>query len=302
MNKSILKPDLIFTSCTLCGLLVSVLCFGDIAAAEGTSVGEIASEDDFTNVIAQLEDPETEMIALRRLIKFAGLFLYNEGGSVSYSTGNPEMDHLRRAAVKAVRSRARISMAQQALDDEDRDIRLWGVWALSGVLYSQPEQRASLLPSFKKIAAEDNDPGVRRAAIRGMRGFKSGHTALEELRASTTEESWPDVLIELYQFNSQKPELRARFYARAIQLLSDPSGAIRLRWLHYIRHNVWNPSTAPMWRIEPYPPLIAKLRDIKHNGNPNERELAAKTLEVFLETGTGTVQQGAEGNPVNRAP
>ena len=40
--------------------------------------------------------------------------------------------------------------------------------------------------------------------------------------------------MDLFQFNLQKPELRARWYARAVQILSGKDEALRTLWLKTI--------------------------------------------------------------------
>jgi hypothetical protein len=85
----------------------------------------------------------------------------------------------------------------------------------------------------------------------------------------------------LLQLDSSLPEVRARWYARAVKFLSGKDEALRIRWLQTIWGTVSNPATAPMWKIEADPALVESLRQIARTGSKKEKELASKAGEAL---------------------
>jgi hypothetical protein len=235
---------------------------------------KIGSDEELKSIVLQLGDPTTEMAALRRLIKFSGFFLYE--GSVHLVTDDQAADELRRAAARAVRSHANPDSVRRALDDDDRDVRFWGVMSF-GFTFGETKPWEPLLPRLEEIASRDADAGVRSEAIRRLRYHEAGAAFLTSLQTSTNETD-PWVLMMLLRFDSQKPEVRTRWYARAIQIFSGKDEALRLQWLNYILLNASNPITATMWRIEADPALVDSLRQIERMGSQKEQDLASKAL------------------------
>ena len=90
--------------------------------------------------------------------------------------------------------------------------------------------------------------------------------------------------MDLFQFNLQKPELRARWYARAVQILSGKDEALRTLWPKTIWGSAWNPSTAPMWRVEADPGMVDALRQIEKTGSPEDQKLASDALQALAKS------------------
>jgi hypothetical protein len=235
---------------------------------------KIRSDEELKSIVLQLGDPTTEMAALRRLIKFSGPFLYE--GSVHFVTDDQAADELRRAAARAVGSHGNLDSVRRALDDDDREVRFWGVMSF-GFTHGETKPWEPLLPRLEEIASRDADAGIRAQAIEKLWYHEAAAAFLTSLQNSTNETN-PDVLMTLLQFGTQQPERRTRWYARAVQILSGKDEALRLEWLTYIWGNAWNPSTAPMWRIEADPALVESLRQIERIGSQKEQELASKAL------------------------
>jgi len=244
---------------------------------KGADVADaIVSEKDLTNVVLQLNNPTTQMPALRKLIEFSGMFLYNDGGSIRLSTGDQASDELRRQAAQAVHSQNNLDTVRRALSDNDLGVRLWGVMSFE-FIFGKRDPWKPLLPRLEEIASHDENSGIRREAIRKLWYYDQAAAFLTSLQKSTNETD-PFVLMTLLQFDSQKPESRADWYARAVKYLSGQDEALRSGWLSYIVSNVSNPATAPMWRIEADPGLVASLRQIEKTGPQKDQELAGKAM------------------------
>jgi hypothetical protein len=269
------RPILALAIAAILGLAQGIAAELPPGGAANAGVAEkISSDQELKSVVLQLGDPTTEMAVLRRLIKFAGYSLYE--GSVKFVTDDPAADELRRAAARAVRAHGNPDSVRRALDDNDREVRFWGVMSF-GFVRGETKPWEPLLPRLEEIASRDADAGVREEAIRKLSYQEAAASFLTSLRTSTNETD-PGVLMTLLQFDSQKAELRARWYARAVQILSGKDEALRLLWLKCIWGSAWNPITAPMWRIEADPALVNSLREIERTGSQEEQELAGKAL------------------------
>ena len=251
----------------------------------------ITTEQELDDDIARLHDPEKEISALERLIKFSGIFLYET--SMVYVTDDHKMDNLRRKARKALRDRRDPDIVGIALKHEDRDVRFWGVMSFE-IIHGQRDPWKRLVPQLKAVAVKDTDSNIRSEAIRRLRYYDTDF--IHDLRTRTTESS-PWVLMNLFSFDSGKPELRMEFYHQAVIYLSHDDPNVRKRWLTYLHMNAWNPSTAEMWRIESDPRLIAELKEIEASGSPKERELATKTINALSERKQERTQQDAAEQP-----
>jgi hypothetical protein len=243
----------------------------------GPDAVDIVTSDELSKVVSQLEDPSTERAALRKLIKFSGVFLYE--GSVSYVTGDRNNDELRRSAARAIGSHRTLDSVRRALDDNDTGVRFWGVMSFE-FTFGNKGPWEPLLPRLEEIASHDQYANIRSEAISKLEYYDEAAAFLTTLRESTSETD-PSVLMTLLRFYDLKPELRAHWYARAVECLSGKDEALRLQWMSYIFFNVWNPSTAPMWRIDADPALVATLRQAELEGSPKDKDLAGKIMEAF---------------------
>jgi len=233
-----------------------------------------------TNAVLQLGNSTTQMMALKKLIKFSGMFLYNDGGSIFIATGDPAADELRRAAVRAIRSQANLDTVRHALSDKDPAVRFWGVMSFM-TTFGQREPWKPLLPRLEEIAIHDEDASIREQAIEKLWSYEEADAFLTSLQESTTETN-PSVLMRLLRFDSENPETRAQWHTHAVKFLSGKDAALRRQWLDYIWMNVWNPSTAPMWRIDTNPTLVKSLQQIQQSGAQKEQELATKILNALI--------------------
>jgi hypothetical protein len=256
----------------LIALVFAVLC--GFAQTEVKKSKEIQSANELTQVISQLDDPATKMPALKKLVRFASNNLYET--SMIHASNDPAQDELRRTAGRAVRAHKDMETIGAALQDEDRSLRLWGVMGFE-ILYGKRAAWLPLLPRLMDVAAKDADAGIRFEAIRKLQYYDEARENLARLWGAKQEKNF-NVVMMLSGFGSGS---REKFYARAVELLSDPDEAVRSHWLIYTYLNASNSATAPMWRIEPNPDLIKKLEDIQMNGLPKEQELAAKALNAL---------------------
>ena len=242
----------------------------------------ITSEAELKSVVLWLNYPPTEMVALQRLIKFAGFFLYPS--SVSVVTGDEAADELRRAAEVAVNSHRSLESVGRALSSDDRDVRYWGVMSFQSSRWGRAGETREpwklLLPRLQDLASHDEDADIRSAAILTLQDYEEAEVFLTKLQQSP-DETHPFVLMRLLKFNADIPELRARWYAHAVKFLSGKDEALRMLWLQVIGGNVYNPLTAPMWRIEADPALVESLRQIARTGSKKEKELAAMAVKAL---------------------
>ena len=260
-------------------------------SSTGLSDSAITTDENLNDEIVRLHDPDKEISALERLIKFSGIFLYET--SVAYVTDNREMDNLRRKARKALQDRRDPEIVGLALKHEDRDVRFWGVMSFE-IIHGRRDPWKRLVPQLKTVAVEDADSNIRSEAIRRLRYYDTDF--IRDLRTRTTESS-PWVLMNLFSFDSGKPELRMEFYHQAVIYLSHDDPNVRKRWLTYLHNNASLNSTAEMWRIESDPRLIAELKEIEASGSPKERELATKTINALSKRKRERTQQDAAEQP-----
>ena len=260
--------------------LVVLVCWCFAAPVKGADdARDIISEEELKTTILQLSEPTTEMAALRRLIKGAGFFLY-EYGSIFLTTDDRAADERQRAAARAARSHRNVESVGRALSSEDRAMRFWGVMSFE-TTYGKCGPWKPLLPRLEEIAtSRDEDAGIRSEAIRRLRSYEEAAWFLTNLQESPKETD-PWLLMVLLKFDSEKPELRARWYARAVKFLCGQDEALRMLWLQVIGGNVWNPSTAPMWKIEADPALVESLRQIARTGSKKEKELASEAVKAL---------------------
>ena len=257
--------------------LVSALCLCWSVSGQTKAsyeAGSIRSQEELAGVVRQLNDPGLEMTAMGKLLRFAGIFLGE--GSTIFLTDDPKMDDLRRAAARAVGAHRSVDSVHRALYANDAVVRDWGVGAFE-FTYGNREPWKYLLPRLEELASRDESASIRRKAIFKLGYYEESSTFLDALRKSP-EEKDPSVLMELLQFGSQEPGLRANWYAHATRFLSDNDESVRWRWLLEIASNVGNPITAPMWKIEADPAMVEALRQIEKTGLPKEQELAGQAL------------------------
>ncbi len=256
-------------------------CFAEPVRGVGDAQ-TVMSEEELKSAVLQLSDPTTEMAALRRLIKFSDIFLYN--GHLRLVTEDQAADERRQAAARAVHSHRSVESVRRALSSVDRDVRYWGVmhFQCSRWVANREEREPwkPLLPRLEELASQDEDPGIRIAAILMLRDYEEAAVFLTKLQESP-DETHPSVLMELLEFNSELPELRARWYAGAVKFLTGKDEALRMLWLQVIWGNVSNPSTAPMWKIDAYPALVESLGQIARTGSKKEKEIASETLKAL---------------------
>ena len=275
----------------LCLVVLLCGCFAEpVKGADGAS--DIMSEEELKRTILQLSEPTTEMAALRKLIKFAGFFLYN--GHLGLVTGDEAADELRRAATRAVHAHRNVDNVRRALSSDDPVMRFWGVMSFE-TIYGKCEPWKPLLPRLEEIAASrDEDAGVRSEAIRRLQSYEEAAWFLTNLQESPKEMD-PWLLMVLLRFD--RPELRAQWYARAVKFLSEKDEALRMLWLQVIGGNVWNPSTAPMWKIEADPALVESLRQIARTGSKKEKELASEAVKALAMKPKTTAKPDVPSSP-----
>ena len=251
-----------------------------VKAAVGDNDFGISSTRDVDLLTVQLKEPGEQVQALTKLIKFAGRFLCE--GSVIWSTDNRKRDDLCRYATRSLRAHHDQHLVVLALKDSDEQVRFWGVMSFE-FTYGLTQPWEPFLPQLENIALHDESENIRALAIERLRSYDKEQPFLERLRRSNTEDS-PDVLMRLYDFDSTNLEMKNEFYLRAVHFLSSPKESQRLNWLNYIYFDVWNPSTAPMWRFEANDALVKKLKEIATSGASKERDIAQKIL-VLLKSG-----------------
>ena len=264
-------------------LLLVVSLFGgwfmEPAIGAGNGGVEVTmSAEELAGTVRQLGEPATEMAALRRLIKFADMFLYN--GHLGLVANDPADDELRRKATRAVHEHRSVESVGRALASEDRDIRYWAVMGFE-FAHERRGPWLTLLPRLQAIAASrQEDAGMRSKAIEKLQYYEQAAAFLRGLQDAPGETN-PWVLMVLLRFNSQTPEWRARWYARAVENLAHKDAEVRKLWLQVIWGNVANPSTAPMWRVQADPKLVESLEQIARAGSDPEKEAAEGALSAF---------------------
>jgi len=178
-----------------------------LVALSGTGLSDspITTEQELSDEMARLHDPDKEISALECLIKFSGIFLYET--SVAYVTDDQKMDDLRRDARKALRDRRDPDIVGLALKHEDRDVRFWAVMSFE-FIHGRTDPWEHLVPDLKRVAVEDTDSTIRSQTISRLRYYDMDF--IRALRARTKDSS-PWVLMRLFSFDSDKPERRREF-------------------------------------------------------------------------------------------
>ena len=264
----------------LVGLGLVLLSCLTVKAVAGDNDFGISSTKDVDSLVVQLGNPGEQIPALTKLIKFAGDHLYE--GSMSFNTDNPKRDDLCRYATRSLRAHHDQHLVVLALKDSDEQVRFWGVMSFETTNgLTQPWEH--LLPQLETLVTHDDDENIRALAIERLRAYDKEQSFLERLQTSNNEDS-PWVLMNLYDIGYPNPAFKNEFYLRAVHFLSSPKESQRLNWLNYIYFDVWNPSTAPMWRFESNDALVKKLKEIATSGASKERDIAQKIL-VLLKSG-----------------
>jgi hypothetical protein len=141
--------------------------------------------------------------------------------------------------------------------------------------YGQQDPWLPLIPLLLQVADHDPDVSVRAAAVDHLLSYGQKNA----LEAITVKETDPFVLMKLLGFSYAKT--REFWYQRAVTALASTDATTRIAWLQFIYGNVWNPSTADMWRITPEPTLLTTLETIANGTAPDEAAIASKTLSLL---------------------
>jgi len=201
------------------------------------------SEDELAKVIAALENPETRMNALARLIRFASYRLH-QIPSMNWLVVS-KLDELKERAADAVRKQTNFETIDAALDSTDPKLQFWGLLCWRG----SPESRESaadewksLLPKIKKLAI-DGDTNVRDQAIQRLQDFSEYKEFLAE---RVHVESSPYILSRL-AYHPNKAEFSKRLNPLLLRSLDHTDEEVRVQTLAYI---ATRSHSAPMWQID----------------------------------------------------
>ncbi len=218
--------------------------------------------------IEQTKKENTRLEALYQLIRMAGLHLYDDGGSVVLVGPDPVLDQLQREAAKAAWACRDLATVDKALDSPHTRVRLWGVWSIP----SLNEDMEPWLPLFPKLVKllSDPDARIREATIRKLNRYPGGDRAIADHIPVETE---PEVLM-FYAGSATSP----RLYGYLVGILSSTDDKVRKRALTFIWFNLWNPSTAPMWKLGFNQEMYDRVQILAHSPSQAEREIALKAL------------------------
>ena len=219
----------------------AIAMLGAAVSAAAEREPDIMSEAELAAVVLKLKDPATRIGALRRLIRFSAMHLWE--GSVRICSNDRKMDDLRRAGARAVWGHRNPETVEIALKDDDRAFRHWGVLSFE-TTHGRRENWTHLLPLLEKIAAQD-DASLRFQAVFKLQCYPEARDFLKGRREGDTEKS-PLVWLRL-DFQSHVPESHAKFCRRTVHFLSSEDRTVRLEWLNFI---AYNPRMAPMFQIQ----------------------------------------------------
>ena len=227
--------------------------------------------------IEKTRHESTRLEGLAQLIRMAGPRLYE--GSLIFGDADPELFRLRGEAAKAAGACADIATVGKALDSPDREVRLWAVLSFD-TRHEYTEAWRPLLPKLAKMLS-DPDSGVRRHAVERLRDLPGGAAAIA---AHAPAETDPEVLMTIAG-SGTSPDL----YRWLVRLLSSQDAKVREAALTFVYGNLWNPSTAAMWKLGFNQELYERVQALARSPSPGEKENARRALEQL-----DRLKQGAD--------
>ncbi len=256
-------------------LLLTVL-LGRPVEAHRPGPADIRTRADLDALIGRLDDKETRLAALERLIGFCALrpIVANFGSS----TGDPERDALIDAAYEAVARAADPETIEMMIWSGNGEYRFWGLHRFppegdAAEQGPQPDNTAAwraLLPRLRQLAAtgELNDRGpAQRVLIR----WRGEGRFLDSLVPTETRADF--LLHLLYDRNQQV--LSARLDPHLLRLLNHPDGEVRRDALTYI---CWNHISAKMWQVRFSDAVVARVVELSRSTDDAERRRAGYAL------------------------
>lgn len=235
------------------------------------------SEQDLERATHELETPDTRMKALETLIRFAGPKLYE--GSVSFSSGDPQLDELRKRAAAAVHSCSDIETVNQALDHSSRTLQSWGIMAFRTFGYGEERDPrwVALLPKLMRFAEAPDDPGLRGYAVMRLKNYPEARDFLDK---RIEVETSPMVLMRL-ACRIFTPEVKNRFSDLLCRrLLCHEDEGTRIRALGFIASNRHR---AEMWQAPITRPVFEKIIELTRSESVRERVSATSALREAWE-------------------
>lgn len=239
----------------------------------GSQVAENGNNFLFTRsqlqaAIEQTKNENTRLAGLYQLIRMAGSHLYMDGGSAVLTGPDPVLDQLQREAAKATWACRDLTTVDKALDSPHTRVRLWAVWSIPS-LTKDMEPWLPLFPKLVKLLS-DPDAGIREATIRKLIWYPGGDHAIAHHIPDETE---PEILM-FYAGSGTSP----RLYGYLVRILSSTDDEVRKRALIFIWFNLWNPSTAPMWKLGFNQEVYDRVQILAHSPSRAEREIGLKAL------------------------
>jgi hypothetical protein len=235
------------------------------------------SEQELERAARGLEVADTRMNALETLIRFAGPKLYE--GSVTFCSGDPHADELRKRAAGVVHSCNDIETVSQALDHSSRTLRGWGTMAFRTFSYGEERDPrwVALLPKLMRFAEAPDDPGLRGYAVMRLKSYPE---ARDFLHRRIEIETSPMVLMRLARC-IPTPVGKNR-YSDLIcrRLLCHGDENVRIGGLGLI---AGNQRRAEMWRVPITRPVFERIIELTRSESARERVSACSALREAWE-------------------
>ncbi len=261
---------------------LTLLILSSICAEEPT---DSPTRTAFADAVRAIAVKKTKVDGMRMLVLLGGQHLFFSSSMVLV-TDDRVADEVGRQAKQLLYKHKDPESVRALLVDPNPRVKLWAVMAC-GASRGEEGPWLPLIPLLLEMAAHDSSASIRSHAVERLSRFGQ-QDALEKL---VEQEHNPWVLKQLIGFSGSESR-RLRWYQRAIRELASDDANNRQQWLSYIYGNVWNPSTASMWRIEPNPELISALEIIASSDFPIEADLAKKTVTLLREQKSNTEGRG----------
>lgn len=182
---------------------------------------------------------------------------------------DPVVDQLQKEAAKAAWACRDLATVDKALDSPHRRVRLWAVWSIPSLMNEDIKPWLPLFPKLLKLLS-DPDARIREAAIRRLSRYPGGDRAIANHIPVETD---PEVLM-VFAGSGTSP----RLYGYLVRVLSSTDDKVREKALIFIWFNLWNPSTAPMWKLGFNQEMYDQVQILAHSPSQAERKIALKAL------------------------
>lgn len=232
--------------------------------------------------IEELENPESRMAALERLIEYCSDRLYNPH---LFGQATNEEEKLEEKAVAAIRKQANFATISAALNTKSETLQYWAVGKVGSPSDKSALPWVELLPRLQELARQGSE-NIRGRSQERLAMFEGQARFLEVCAASET--SLANIMRLVYGGNGKG--LADRFRPHVWRLLNHEQAEVRHGALIFIG---FNRQRAPMWRFKFEDRVFRKVLELSASTGDKERAAAMYALEELRSLDPNAVRSRA---------